>query len=115
MRGAGGPSAASGARCADSMSGRAIQSPLKMPDIPLQAHPYRQKNRSASSFSRGVHIQKVRSRRVFTASRLCAPWRIAQAYGKDGYANEKQECGYGYKIEKPTDDVVKPIQPIRVG
>ncbi len=43
---------------ADSMSARAIMSPLQMPDIRLQAHPTCHNYRSVSSFAGGVHIRK---------------------------------------------------------
>jgi hypothetical protein len=45
---------------ADSMSARAIVSPLQMPDIRLQAHPTCRNNRSASCRPGGVHIRRVR-------------------------------------------------------
>jgi hypothetical protein len=45
---------------ADSMSARAITSPLQMPDIRLQAHPTCRNYRSVPSFVGGVHICGVR-------------------------------------------------------
>jgi hypothetical protein len=47
---------------ADSMSARTTQSPLKMPDIRLQAHPLCHNYRSISSFVGGVHIGGVKRR-----------------------------------------------------
>jgi len=41
------------------MSARATQSPLTMPDIRLQALPYRQLYRPVSLFWGGVHIQRL--------------------------------------------------------
>ena len=45
---------------ADSMSARAIMSPLQMPDIRLQAHPNCHNYRSTSCPAGGVHIRRVR-------------------------------------------------------
>ena len=44
---------------ADSMSARAIMSPLQMPDIRLQAHPNCHNYRSTSCPAGGVHIRRV--------------------------------------------------------
>src|SRR5260221_10074938 len=49
-----------GTACADSMSARATQSPLQMPDIRLHALPTRHPYRSGSWLSGRVHIRGVR-------------------------------------------------------
>ena len=49
-----------GTACADSMSARATQSPLTMPDIRLHALPNSQNYRSVLLTSGGVHIRRVR-------------------------------------------------------
>lgn len=55
------PLVAIGTACADSMSARATQSSLQMPDIRLHALP-RPHYRSVSLLFGGVHIRKVRAR-----------------------------------------------------
>lgn len=71
------------------------QSPLKMPDLRLQARPYRQKNRSTSFFLGGVHIGILEpiALEPLPILRRCEPDTIAKCQPKRLYRRETAPLG----------------------